>query len=60
MNFRKYDQDNINPNYWKFLNDNKKQFGVPDDVNYVEDGDAMYKAFGKDISMSFAAELEWV
>ena len=60
MNFRKYNQDNINPDYWKFLNANKKQFGIPDDVNYVEDGDFMYKAFGKDISMSFAIELEWI
>lgn len=60
MNFKKYNQDNINPDYWKFLNENKKQFGVPDDVNYTEDGDPMYKAFGKDISMSFATELEYV
>jgi hypothetical protein len=53
MNFRKYQQDNINPDYWKFLNNNKKSFGVPDDVNYIEDGDAMYNAFSRDISMSF-------
>jgi hypothetical protein len=53
MNFRKYQQDNINPDYWKFLNDNKKSFGVPDDVNYIEDGDFMYNAFSRDISMSF-------
>lgn len=59
-NFRKYTQDNINPNYWKFLQANKKQFGVPDDVNYIEDGDKMYNDFGTDISMSFALELEWV
>lgn len=55
MNFRKYDQDNINPDYWKFLNRNKKEFGIPDDVNFNADGDAMYKAFGVDISMSFAS-----
>lgn len=54
MNYKKYTQDNINGNYWKFLEDNKKVFGVPDDVHFIEDGEAMYLAFGRDISMSFA------
>lgn len=60
MNYKKYSMDNINDNYWKFLQENKKSLGVPDDVNYVEDGEFMYKAFGKDISTSFAGDLTFV
>lgn len=60
MNYKKYTQDNINDNYWKFLQENKKSFGVPDDVNYIDDGEFMYKAFGRDISMSFADSLVYV
>ena len=36
LNFRQYDQGNINPDYKYYLQDKKKSFGVPDWMNYVD------------------------
>ena len=36
LNFRQYDAGNINPDYKYYLQAKKKNFGVPDWLNYVD------------------------
>lgn len=37
QNYKLYDDGNINPDFGLYLQDKKKNFGVPDWVNYVDD-----------------------
>ena len=60
LNFRQYDQGNINPDYADFLQTNKKAFGVPDWLNYLGDNQEMYFAFNADLAASYKRELEKV
>ncbi len=60
LNYKQYDEGNINGDYQYFVQDNKKSFGVPDWVNYVDDNQQMYEDFAADISMSFKRQLEKV
>ncbi len=62
MNYRQYlaEGDNTNPDYKDYIQAKKKNFGVPDWLNYVPGNDQMYADFGEDISMSFKRELERV
>ena len=36
LNYKQYDAGNINPDYKYFLQDNKKEFGVPDWLDYLD------------------------
>ena len=58
LNFRQYDEGNINPDYKYFLQGNKKSFGVPDGVDYVESNEKMYYDFNADLSSSYKRELQ--
>ena len=58
LNYRQYDAGNINPDYAAFLQANKKTFGVPDWLNYVDDNQEMYYAFNADLASSFRSKLE--
>jgi hypothetical protein len=57
LNYKQYDAGNINPDYAIYVQDKKKNFGVPDWLNYVDDNQQMYADFGADISTSFKREL---
>lgn len=57
MNYKLYDEGNINPDYGIYLEEKKKIFGVPDWLKYVDDNEQMYKDFGDDISRSFKNQL---
>lgn len=37
LNYKQYDAGNINPDYALYLQDKKKNFGVPDWLSYVDD-----------------------
>ena len=58
LNYKQYDAGNINPDYGIYIQDKKKNFGVPDWLNYNDDNEEMYAAFGADISTSFKREVE--
>jgi carboxypeptidase C (cathepsin A) len=58
LNYKQYDEGNINPEYASFLMENKKALGVPDWMNYVDDNQQMYEDFAEDLSISFKRELE--
>jgi len=57
MNYKLYDEGNINTDYAIYLQERKKMFGVPDWLNYVDDNEQMYKDFADDISRSFKNQL---
>jgi len=42
LNYKQYDDGNINPDYSFYLQSKKKIFGVPDWVSYIENNDQMY------------------
>jgi hypothetical protein len=55
FNFRQYgDGDET---FVDFLQNNKDQFGVPKDVNYIPGNDAVYDSFQEDISRSYASDI---
>jgi carboxypeptidase C (cathepsin A) len=58
VNYKQYDEGNINPEYGNYIQDKKKNFGVPDWLNYNDDNEKMYDDFAADISTSFKRELE--
>lgn len=60
QNYKQYDDGNINPSYKIYLQKNKKIFGVPDWVSYVEDNQQMYADFSSDFSLSYRKSLEFV
>lgn len=60
LNYKQYDEGNINPEYQYYLQEKKKSFGVPDWLNYVDDNQQMYEDFAADISTSFKRQLERV
>ncbi len=37
LNYKQYDDGNINPAYGDYLQEKKGSFGVPDWMNYVDD-----------------------
>ena len=55
FNFRRYgDGDET---FVDFLQNNKDQFGVPKEVNYIPGNDAVYNSFQEDISKSYASDI---
>lgn len=58
LNFNQYDQGNINPDYKYYLQDKKKNFGVPDWLDYVDNNDQMYIDFNVDLASSYRRELQ--
>jgi len=58
LNYQQYDQGNINPDYKYFLQNNKKSFGVPDWLNYVDNNEQMYYDFNADLASSYKRELQ--
>ena len=58
LNFNQYDAGNINPDYKYYMQDKKKNFGVPDSVNYVDHNEQMYYDFNADLSSSYKRELQ--
>lgn len=57
LNYKQYDEGNINPDYDKFLEANKLSFGVDASVKFVSDNQEMYYAFCDDLSRSFKKSL---
>lgn len=53
LNYKQYDAGNINPDYGLYLQEKKKNFGVPDWLNYNDDNEKMYDDFAADLSTSF-------
>jgi carboxypeptidase C (cathepsin A) len=53
FNFRNY--DGLDESFATFLNKNKAEFGAT--VDYIPGNDAIYTAFGNDISRSYAADV---
>ena len=53
LNYKQYDQGNINPDYHYYLQEKKTNFGVPASVNYVDNNEKMYYDFNADLSKSF-------
>lgn len=39
VNYKQYDAGNINPNYGGYIQEKKKNFGVPDWLNYNDDNE---------------------
>jgi carboxypeptidase C (cathepsin A) len=60
LNYKLYDNSDINENYAKYVEANKGQFGVPANKSYVDDYEEMYYAFNADLSRSFKPQLERV
>lgn len=60
LNYKQYDAGNINEDYYIYLQEKKKNFGVPDWLNYVADNTQMYEDFAADLSTSFKRSLEAV
>jgi carboxypeptidase C (cathepsin A) len=60
QNYKQYDDGNINPSYSIYLQNNKRKFGVPDWVNYIEDNRQMYADFSSDFSLSYRKSLEFI
>lgn len=58
LNYKQYDDGNINVDYQYYLQEKKSSFGVPNWVNYVDDNQQMYEDFAADISTSFKRQLE--
>ena len=58
LNFRQYDAGNINPDYKYYLQAKKKNFGVPDWLDYVDNNQQMYYDFNYDLSSSYKRELQ--
>jgi carboxypeptidase C (cathepsin A) len=54
-NFRQYGEGDST--FATFLNDSRKNFGVPDNVYYVPGNDDIYNAFAADISRSYAGDV---
>lgn len=53
LNYKQYDDGNINDFYGVFLENNKAVFGVPTSVHFVDDYQDMYYAFNADLASSF-------
>lgn len=54
-NFREYGEEDST---WStFLNDSKKNLGIPDDVYFAPSNHEVYKHFKSDISRSYSAEV---
>lgn len=53
LNYQQYDAGNINPDYSVYLQKNKKSFGVPDWLSYVDNNQQMYYDFNADLSSSY-------
>lgn len=58
LNYKQYNDGNINPEYKNYLQDKKKNFGVPDWVNFVDDNQQMYYDFSADLAASYQRQLE--
>lgn len=55
FDFRNY--KGIDRSYAKFLEDNKKVFGVPDNITFIRGNSKVYTAFGEDISKTVVPDL---
>jgi carboxypeptidase C (cathepsin A) len=55
FNFRNY--NGIDRSYAKFLEDNKKSFGVPDNITFIKSNPKIYTAFGDDITKTVTRDL---
>lgn len=55
FNFRNY--KGIDRSYAKFLEDNKKSFGVSDNISFIRGNPKIYTAFGDDITRSVSRDL---
>lgn len=53
LNYKQYDMGTVNTDYGIYLQEKKKNFGVPDWLNYVDDNEKMYDDFSEDLSTSF-------
>lgn len=60
LNYKQYDNGNINLDFSFYLQNNKKKFGVPDWVSFVADNQQMYQDFSEDLARSFRSDLERV
>jgi cathepsin A (carboxypeptidase C) len=60
LNYKLYDNGDFNEDYYKYLEANKGEFGVPSTKTFVDDYPEMYLAFNADLSRSFKPQLERV
>jgi len=55
FNFRNY--DGMDRSFSKFLSDNRQAMGIDPNLEYLSGNDAIYTAFGGDISKSYASDV---
>lgn len=58
FNYKRYSDDNTGADYVRYLNANKKQMGIPDNVSFVEENLAVKNGLASDFMVSYLKGIE--